>query len=361
VFQEKGGFDVVIANPPYDVLLKEHPLLQLYKNNYAVCKGGKVNLYKLFFERGLDLLRLEWVFSYITPSNYLSSGDSVQLRELLLRNKIINIIDYEEADNIFKNVTQAVTVIVLLKIALEKSYYFVYEKKGIRYSIDKVDILKSGKHIIKGTNDVITKLSKIETKLADYVDGWQGEINVSTKKHYFSSISKAEYLPLIRGNQIGLYQKITEPMEYCPIRISARDHFRYKRVVIQEVCNSGISKRLKGLIMQNILCGHTTNYLIPKQDNGVSIKYLLGLINSSLLNYYFKFFNQTNHIPIGEVKCIPFLVSNNSVLIENCVDKIISAREKNLDTSDLESQVNKLIYELYELSSEEIRIVEESL
>ena len=71
------------------------------------------NLYKLFIEKGLLLLQKKGILSFITPYNYLSSGDSIKLREILLKETTIKeIIDYEESEKVFESVTQAVATII---------------------------------------------------------------------------------------------------------------------------------------------------------------------------------------------------------------------------------------------------------
>jgi hypothetical protein len=341
------GFDVVIGNPPYKILTADDIYLKIYKDNYHVCHGGKVNLYKLFFEKGISLLRDGRILSYISPSNYLTSGDSIELRKILLNNQIVEIIDYEEADNVFKSVTQAVATIVLRK-RNQNNYCFTYKKLKTVYSINKTDVLESNKYLIKGTNSIINKLARIELKFGELIDGWQGEINVSTKKKHFIREQKKGCLPLIRGNQIGAFRQIRPSEEFCPIAIATRKHYSKERIVIQEVANSGLMQRVKGTIMHNVLCGHTTNYLIPKQNSGITLKYLLGLINSKLMNYYFKFYNQTNHVPIGEIKNIPLVLADNNIQKKSSLLSIKSLPPKPPSQKPTQRRLNgKLTIELF--------------
>jgi Alw26I/Eco31I/Esp3I family type II restriction m6 adenine DNA methyltransferase len=297
-------FDIVIGNPPYKVIGTSDHLIEYFKSNYKVTVGGKVNLYKLFFEKGLSLLNRNGVLCYITPSNYLTSGDSYSLRELLLKESSIKeIIDYEESDKVFKSVTQAVATIVTEKVKT-KTNQFNYLKHKESYSISLDDVLKDEKLFIKGLNKTISKIKKSDKNFGEYIYGFQGEINVSTKKEYFIEKQVKDSLPLVRGNNIGLWSLISKPKEYCPINVTNRNHHKLNRIVFQEVSNSGLQRRLKGVILSNVLCGHTTNYIFSKSEK-IPLIFLLALFNSKLLNYYFKFYNQTNHIPIGEIKSIP--------------------------------------------------------
>jgi methylase of polypeptide subunit release factors len=359
MFGIEKGFDVVIGNPPYKVLNTDEPMLQSYKKLFSVCFGGKLNLYKLFFERSNQVLSRNGTLTLITPSNYLTSGDSLTLRKYLLRNfSLREIIDFEESKKVFENVTQAVTTFVATKPFNETST-IKYLKNDIDYSILQNEILNSADSYIKGTNPVIERMNNLSENLDSVIIGYQGEINVSTKKDYFIARETDGYLPIVRGNHISSYELSEKIIEYCPINITNRTDFKKRRIVIQEVANTGLAKRVNGLIMVNVLCGHTTNYLIPKNSDN-SIEYLLGLINSSLVNYYFKFYNQTNHVPIGELKKVPIpkITTESQIKIAALAEKIISLKKSKNDTTALEKEIDVLVYKLYELTYDEVKIID---
>ena len=348
MFGLQQGFVVIVANPPYRRIYSNDNYIDYYKSKYKCAKGGKINTYKLFFEKGLELLKTNGTLSYITPYNYLTSGDSIKLREMLItESSIKKIIDYEESEKVFESSTQAVATIVLQKSSM-KSYNFDYVKKGIIYGLSSIEILKDKNILIKGTNDTIQRINEYTLRFDDIIYGWQGEINVSTKKKSFTSIQRKGFLPLVRGNHIGYYNLNTEPNEYCPINISSRDHYKYKRIVFQEVSNSGQQRRIKATILQEVLCGHTTNYLINKK--GLELESILGLLNSKLINYYFKFYNQTNHVPIGEIKKIPIpkLFLSHNQIISNLVKIVLEIGEnQSFMKKFFIDLIDAVVYELY--------------
>ena len=362
MFGVTDGFDMVIGNPPYHVLPSSHTLLGQYKESYKSSHGGKVNLYRLFFECGINLLSINRSLSYITPINYLTSADSLVLRELLIKNTFMKeIIEYSEADKVFENVTQAVCTIIIVKSS-KKNKNLLYYKNGEKYIIDQAKILLDKRMLIKPTNGIVNKMNEFPDTFNTICNGYQGEINVSTDKEYFSKFKKNEsYYPLLRGSNIDSYRLTEAPSEFCPTNIQNRNHYKMERIVFQEVSNSGLSKRVKGHLINNMLCGHTTNYIYPRTNN-IDIKFILGLLNSKLINYYFKYYNQTNHVPIGEIKNIPVprLSQNHQNGIANLVTKILNAKlvNRETDTSLFQAEIDRLVYELYRLTEEEIAIVE---
>lgn len=103
VFREKGGFDIVIGNPPY-VLIQDmdipEPLKKYYREHFEVA-AYKVDLYHLFIEKGYSLLHERSVLSYITPSNFTTNNYCKALRKFMLENMSIrNFIFYDE--NVFQ-------------------------------------------------------------------------------------------------------------------------------------------------------------------------------------------------------------------------------------------------------------------
>ena len=349
---KRGGFDIVIGNPPYNVIETKNPLLDYYRKNFRCTAGGKVNLYKLFFEKGLSLIKDKGLLVYITPYNYLTSADSIKLREILLNETtIIEIVDYEESQKVFESATQAVATIVTRK-QLSADYRFQYKKLGETYTLKSKEINCAPRLMFKGSNQVIKRMNLWKKTFDYFIEGYQGEINVSTKKNFFVDKNQKGDLPLIRGNQIGYYETVAKPVEFCPVSISTRSHHSIRRIAFQAIANVGSVRRIKGVIIENMLCGHSVNYMFSKHEE-IPLEALLGVLNSRLVNYYFKFYNQTNNVPIGEIKMIPVL--DCLFTSGGRLAKLVTRR---LNGELLDETIDAFVYELYGLSNEEIAIIE---
>jgi len=99
VFKDKGGFDVVIGNPPYMIiqtLTKANPeLVNIYKKKFSSATG-KFDIYCLFTERGLELLNSQGTLNYIMPIKWVSSGFGVGLRNLISRRRnLLRLISFD--------------------------------------------------------------------------------------------------------------------------------------------------------------------------------------------------------------------------------------------------------------------------
>lgn len=146
----KGGFDVVIGNPPYVSALdlkksyheKEYDFL---KENYETAKGP-VDLYVYFFEKGLSIIKNTGILSYITPNRFLSASYGKALRLFVLNRYSLNqLIDYSDK----KVFPDASTYPVISVISKNKSSLLVCGKFNEEQSLvkrfypsDKLDILE---------------------------------------------------------------------------------------------------------------------------------------------------------------------------------------------------------------------------
>lgn len=103
-----------------------------------------------------------------------------------------------------------------------------------------------------------------------------------------------------------------------------------------------------------------------------NLKYLQGLLSSNLVTYYYKNFSKGCKLGIKgyqynkhalEYLPIPKINSKNQKIADelvNSVDEILKAKEqdKNANTQELENKINSLVYKLYNLTEDEIKIIE---
>ena len=358
---DNGGFDIVIGNPPYVVLASEDDLNVLYKRFFLTANDGKTNLYKLFYEQGLKILTQDGVLSFITPNTYLTGKDSKVLRGLFFKTTSLReIIEYTEKDKVFENVTQAVTTLILTKPAKTDNKVKIHTYKQGTAECNQSDL--KNLDVIIPLDNVIQTMNKQKERLTSFFKINQGEVNLSTKKEHYSINRHNRTLPMWRGNNIGKYVPQSLPFEYCEMSVSNPEYYSKERIVMQEVSNQNQPFRTKAIISPaNYICGHSTNSLTPL-DKNVDLMFFLGLINSKAFNYYCDYFSYTNHITVSGIKQVPIPIvsTEQQNLISGIVEQILHTKgtDVNVNTSTLEHQIDELVYQLYNLTPEEIYIIE---
>ena len=108
------------------------------------------------------------------------------------------------------------------------------------------------------------------------------------------------------------------------------------------------------------LCGHSINKTLLR-DEGLSTS-LLGILNSRFLDVVFRATSTSNHVQGYQLEQLPIhdLTDLQRSELEGLVNQILDAKDADpyADTSDLERESDRLVYDLYGLSEEEIAAVE---
>lgn len=233
---------------------------------------------------------------------------------------------------------------------------------GTPHFISEKDVRADKKLRFRWSNEVIAKMLQTTTKVMDFFDGYKGDVNLGIKKEFFSDVEIPNSLPLIRGVQLNNYSFYGSE-QWCEKQALSKNRTHLERIVFQEISNMGTSRRIKATILQNVILGDSVNFIIPNTSHSdISLIASLAIVNSKVINYFFKFFSQTNHIPIGDFKQIPFpeLSPENVTLLENLVAQIFSIKEHDVngDISSLENMIDFIVYHLYNLSYDEVIIVD---
>lgn len=116
----KGGFDVVIGNPPYVSNKEMHrngmiEQINYWNNTYKCAKSGNYDIYIPFIEKGIQILKNDCLISYIIPNKFLAATYSKSLLELIKTDyTFLEIVDYSNV-NVFIDASVYPVIITLKK------------------------------------------------------------------------------------------------------------------------------------------------------------------------------------------------------------------------------------------------------
>ncbi|MFW5887479.1 MAG: Eco57I restriction-modification methylase domain-containing protein [Bacteriovoracia bacterium] len=179
---DKGGFDVVIGNPPYVHLEKIKDISLALKNANYESYHSQGDLFVLFVEKGLSILKEKGLLSYIMPNKWLQAGYGRPLREFLLNYRLIRLIDFGDIQ-IFEGATTYPCIFIsqkntpadeiaisVLKESTSSGFKFNVAETSEKF---KTSSFKGDTWVISSKNEqtFLEKLHKKHIRLSDFVKG----------------------------------------------------------------------------------------------------------------------------------------------------------------------------------------------
>jgi len=123
----KGGFDIVIGNPPYIEFKKLDALLKIEYSKYYKTAKGKYDIFGLFIEQSENILKNNGIHCYINPTTFMMKDFGDTIREIINNDfKVIEIIDFADYQIFETAITY--TGIFLFKKEKSSNYDFFYQK-----------------------------------------------------------------------------------------------------------------------------------------------------------------------------------------------------------------------------------------
>ncbi len=331
---EKGGFDIVIGNPPYVVVADKDKEYLYYKYATKSC----LELYAYFFEHSINILSNKGVLSFITGSLYTKGIKFQPLRSFLENNT--QLIAYRnEGDEVFKNVNMPTSTILM------------YKSNESKWTFD--DLLLGKSNAILKKMDIVSKqLSDISIIQRGFEVGKNRVSNISGKYRFLTGSNVEKYcyktVSYIEQDVVDEFQK--DAMFYKGKRLLVRETGSYLTIVYLE---------------EDIFCNRSLYSTIIK-DNSFNVQYVVGILNSRPIQYYYqqKFKAETDLFPkirIKQAKQLPIPIAPLQIqsAIAGLVEEIIKIKKNSLSSTEkLEREIDTIVYGLYGLTEEEIRVVE---
>lgn len=395
IVTKEGGFDVVIGNPPYGALFNKPEKLFLIKE-YPVIKGQPES-YEYFLFRAMFLCRKRGYVSFIVPTNFVESQRAEGLRETLIKDGHIKVISNFRY-NVWPDNASETLVIVFQKNARGKVVRVIHPASPIEFTnetnfieINQNDWLKASlkRFLIRANAHLIRKIEENALDLGKVCDVSQGIIVYKTREEsaknlYISDKATGkEWKKLLDSKsslkRYGLYWG-RQYLKYGNWLWCPRDqkYFELPKILFIRLRNKSLSRKLIGTYDKEAFYNRDNFNNIILKNKKYSLKYVLGLFNSTLINYWYRSYFDNVNINPAQVRLIPvYKIEFSNSEDERNHNKIVALVDVMLDLDksiqnakgnekeQIQQQIGKTdkeiddaVYKLYGMTEEERRIIE---
>lgn len=415
---EKGGFDIVIGNPPY---IRQEKLGLDYKalltSTYPNVGNGTADILVYFFAIGIGLLTPKGILAYITSNKFLKTKYGRELRNTLANDVDVQLfIDFFELPVFHNASTDAGITILINQYPISETRYYPV------LTLDNLDLVRltsdnylstiknesEWQFIKKEEASILNKINYKTISLGKFVNnriyrGLTTGLNEAFVLDSFASniLRNSESRPIVK--------KYAKSTDICQWRLKSYDKYflatgfdidipnvyptAYKylkqyedRLLVR--CDQGANwynlracAYYEEFEQEKIIYIHTAKkhqFYLDTEGRYINnscymivsdSRFLFCFLNSKLFNYFkkLKFVAYGNGQDAGRCKLdynkmitVPIKAQVNEKAFKVLVDQILSAKKSNpqADTSALETEIDRLVYDLYGLTEEEIAIIE---
>jgi len=371
VLNEDGdfmGFDVVIGNPPYGVDLNKN-ITNYYDNLFKqyTSKNKNSTIYFMFLAE--QITHKNGHHSMIIPKSICYSQGWNNAVNLILDGLLL-VVDVGKA---FEKVLLEQVIYLKSNNHHQDSYYSgIYLNNSFNTSILSKNVYRKNNVLLAGLSpDEIKVLFKILDNntytYGDFVEIRRG-LNWQSK-----SVKNNKLTPIYRGAHLNKYD-IEETDDYVDLSNFPGKEYEYqlRPKVLNQLALAHVKNPYPHFYIQTAI--DTDNKLVFEtisctflKDKSLDLRFILGFNNSELfawLLYKFIYSNAIRSTRFDEQYIcripVPDLKKVDSNAIIKLVDQILFIKKANpqADTSQLEAEIDKMVYRLYEFTDEEIAIVE---
>jgi len=413
---KNGGFDAVIGNPPYGAIFTQEMADHL-KEKYTtfVWRGES---YLVFVEKAFNLLTKNGFFGYIIPDTFLNLGFTQTLREFLLAHSLLQEVVLLPS-NVFKGATVDTTLLfcqkakeiteyhetqVKVKIFGKKDVVTSVESPSRAFQISTKNWYEQKSFNLQSDKDEMAIISKIDDQFKSLNDiarlnygikayqvgkGKPPQTqNIKEEKPYTSTEKEgSDWIAFYDGKHIGRYELLWQENNWIQYGVWLAEPrkpivFEGEKILIRKIVGETLNATY---VPETSYCNTLLFVLKITEEGSCSYQYLLGILNSQLIGWYFRKKFQISaddtfpQIMIRDIKQFPIRTINfddpadavrhdrmvalvnqmldlNKKLAEAQTPQATDLLKRQIEATD--RQINDLVYKLYDLTDEEIKIVE---
>jgi adenine-specific DNA-methyltransferase len=415
------GFDVVIGNPPYGIEFSDREK-EFLKVQYEFLVERIRNSFLYFIGLGLSITGKSGTLNYIVPNEILFQIYMTKARNYFLKEKkiiaAVNLGDNVFEDAVvssaileIQNRTEEKYSVLMADIREKIKHKYINPNDLIKVSSDSLkanfnQIYVVGSEKSNLVNRLMSNFINLEKISINIANG----ISTSCDKVYIANgetinahkIEKSVSKRTIRGSNFNkfwidnnvddyvLYVTKDTLIDKVPNTIAYLEP--NKELLIKSSVEKNHGKRdwhilfrpreESDFVAPKILVRQTADRIIAALDNEIGFYPIdtvnvvklesedlefnlavLGILNSKLITFFYQEISQEGgrilaQVKPSRVKAVPIPNLTNTKLLSKLVSQIIAKKQEIRDTTDLENQIDQLVYQLYDLTKEEIEIIE---
>jgi hypothetical protein len=356
------GFDVLIGNPPYYILTKnkvDSSIFAYFNENFtSITNSSSKNIFVLFIEKSIQLLKIGAVNTFIVPEGLFKTRSYHDCVTLL-----------DKTGSVF-NITE-IRGMVFDEANTGNLIYFYIKNAKVTLNTFFFDADQALKILLVNKDSIIEKLEDHRfIPLKEVATLFKGMVVADRKSILFTQSSDDCKDPFLLGNCISKWIiKKTYYTDYDLLKIIGGTKVKSKYDIFPRILIRRTGDSLCCAYLEKPALTESTLYSCWSISDEIDNKFLLALFHSKLMNYFIKAKLVTNEqafpqILMTDLESLPILKIELSEqhAFTSLVDLILEAKDYDIqaDITEMEADINKIVYRLYELTEEEIRIVENS-
>ena len=415
--RENPGFDIIVGNPPWGSNIDED--VKYFEKYYPDSTKQYKDIYKVFIDKSLQLLRNDGLLGFIVPNTFLFQSRYKDIRQLLLKYKILKLINLGE--KVFEGVEAPCCIFIVQKTNPKSNIIEVLDLSQHKINEIKEKALKNPEYITIKQDNYLTTPDNIfttsiqekkedELPLGEILDcrdaginyqrikvGLQekGKSDLSDRLFYSGKILDKRDKNYLKGEDIYRYKLIPNFERF--VKPYYKEFIKNNEVVHLDIETYNTKSK--------IIWRQTASYIIATVDNigywfgrsvqagiikdeyknNIDIHYLLALLNSKYLNYlYTQNVRETGRVfpqvKLGKVKILPIKLASKGEqkILSDLAKKMLKLNEQLLSLQNdvikhpeeereinnqlrkTDQEIDQNVYALYGLTKEEIKIIENS-
>jgi adenine-specific DNA-methyltransferase len=380
-----GQFDFVVGNPPYHKIPR---MTEALRQIFAESLYGHPNAYGLFLHAGIEMLADGGRLGFIIPRSILSGLYFQNLRRFVQHHAALReIISIADRRNIFENVLQGTMVLSLAKrpvLAENVVVTCIDELRDLEQAPSATVVEQRIAQRLNGltiwfvdnslrTYDILERIIGAHPLLSGpeiQCPARTGQIVWNRVKPLLSNENGRSTRPLIWATDVGRFNftfNAAGPSRPCYLQVNSKtEHLmvRGPSLLIQRVTADEQPHRIVACSPESFCEHYGESYFIENHLNFIQLPtkprvdlfYLLGLLNSQIVEFFFRAMNGNTQVSATELNLLPVLSGRLDQQIAELSRRIQAT--KPADTQRiLEDELNHAVASAYELTTDELAFV----